>query len=97
MKALEVFTYSIHYLHTRALEVIREKTGDENFSCSDIQWVLTVPAIWKAEAKQFMREAAYQVPRKSQFLNFSKFLFFCVGWVSQSVLVYLAGYQRPVA
>ena len=61
MKALQVFTYSIYYLHTRALEVIRERTGDESFSCSDVQWVLTVPAIWKPEAKQFMREAAYQV------------------------------------
>ncbi|KAL9960018.1 hypothetical protein ACROYT_G033408 [Oculina patagonica] len=60
MKALQVFTYSIHYLHTRALETIRERTGDENFSCSDVQWVLTVPGIWKPEAKQFMREAAYQ-------------------------------------
>lgn len=61
MKALEVFTYSIHYLYTRALEVIKERTGDENFSHSDVQWVLTVPAIWKPAAKQFMREAAYQV------------------------------------
>lgn len=28
---------------------------------SDIQWVITVPAIWKASAKQLMRKAAYQV------------------------------------
>ena len=27
----------------------------------DIRWVVTVPAIWRQEAKQFMREAAYQV------------------------------------
>jgi hypothetical protein len=25
---------------------------------TDIHWVLTVPAIWKDNAKQFMREAA---------------------------------------
>jgi len=61
VKALEIFTYSIRYLHTRALEVIRERTGDEHFNSRDIQWVLTVPAIWKPAAKQFMREAAYQV------------------------------------
>ena len=61
MKALEVFTYSIHYLHARALEVIRERTGDQNFAPGDVQWVITVPAIWKPAAKQFMREAAYQV------------------------------------
>jgi hypothetical protein len=28
---------------------------------NDIHWVLTVPAIWKDNAKQFMREAAQQV------------------------------------
>jgi hypothetical protein len=28
---------------------------------TDIHWVLTVPAIWKDNAKQFMREAAQQV------------------------------------
>ena len=27
----------------------------------DIRWVVTVPAIWRQEAKQFMREATYQV------------------------------------
>lgn len=27
----------------------------------DILWVLTVPAIWSDQAKQFMREAAIQV------------------------------------
>lgn len=26
-----------------------------------IRWVITVPAIWKQPAKQFMREAAYKV------------------------------------
>ena len=61
VRALEVFTHSIYYLHTRALEVIKERTGDEDFGHSDVQWVLTVPAIWKPAAKQFMREAAYQV------------------------------------
>lgn len=61
MKALEVFSHSINYLHKRALEVIRERTGDEHFTSRDIQWVLTVPAIWKPAAKQFMREAAYKV------------------------------------
>lgn len=28
-----------------------------------IRWVITVPAIWKQPAKQFMREAAYKVRR----------------------------------
>ena len=66
VKALEIFTYSIRYLHTRALEVIQERTGDDYFSSGDIQWVLTVPAIWKPAAKQFMREAAYQAKHSSK-------------------------------
>lgn len=60
IRALDVFKYSIKYLYTRALEVIKERTGDEDFGGNDVQWVLTVPAIWKPAAKQFMREAAYQ-------------------------------------
>ena len=64
VKALEIFTHAIHYLHARALEVIQERTGDEHFNSADIQWVLTVPAIWKPAAKQFMREAAYQVVKQ---------------------------------
>lgn len=27
----------------------------------DVRWVLTVPAVWRQPAKQFMREAAYLV------------------------------------
>ena len=61
MRALDVFKYFIQYLYTRALEVIEEKTGDEDFGGNDVQLILTVPAIWKPAAKQFMREAAYQV------------------------------------
>ena len=59
--ALTIFTYSIYYMHKKAVEVIRERSGDENFGSGDVQWVLTVPAIWKPAAKQFMREAAYKV------------------------------------
>lgn len=61
VKALEVFSHSIKFLKDEALKVICERTGDTYFSVSDIQWVLTVPAIWTPVAKQFMREAAYEV------------------------------------
>ena len=59
--ALVVFSQSIRYLKDKAIEIIREVTGDEGYNAMDIQWVLTVPAIWKPAAKQFMREAAYVV------------------------------------
>lgn len=32
-----------------------------------IRWVITVPAIWDENAKQFMREAAYKVHKFKSF------------------------------
>ena len=60
MKALTVFSESIRYIKQAAINSINKAqavTIDE----SSIQWVLTVPAIWGESAKQFMRQAAYQV------------------------------------
>lgn len=51
----------MRYLKDRAIEIIRERTGDEKYNEKDIRWVITVPAIWRPAAKQFMREAAYKV------------------------------------
>ena len=61
MKAKNVFAHSIGFLKDEAIKVIRQRTGDDNYNTDDIQWVLTVPAIWTPKAKQFMREAAYEV------------------------------------
>jgi len=58
--ALLVFSLSIKFMKDEAIKTIRTRIGDESFSAKDIQWVLTVPAIWSPAAKQFMREAAYQ-------------------------------------
>ena len=64
-----MFSHSIKFLKDEALKVICERTGDEYFNVKDIQWVLTVPAIWTPVAKQFMREAAYEVRLYSDFLS----------------------------
>ena len=61
MKAMTVFASSIKFLKDEALKVICRTTGDDYYNAGDIQWVLTVPAIWTPVAKQFMREAAYEV------------------------------------
>ena len=61
--AITVFSLSMKYLKDEAVETIRDATGDKYYSAEDFQWVLTVPAIWTAAAKQFMREAAYQVTK----------------------------------
>ena len=61
MEAKKVFAHSIKFLGEEAVNLIRQETGDDDFKVEDIQWVLTVPAIWTPRAKQFMREAAYEV------------------------------------
>ncbi|NXU63419.1 HS12A protein, partial [Horornis vulcanius] len=33
--------------------------GGSDFENTEVRWVITVPAIWKQPAKQFMRQAAY--------------------------------------
>ena len=60
VEAKTVFAYSIKFLGDEAVNLIRQQI-EEDFTVEDIQWVLTVPAIWSPRAKQFMREAAYEV------------------------------------
>ena len=61
VKAKSVFAHSMKFLKEEALKVICQRTGDDYYDVADNQWVLTVPAIWTPKAKQFMREAAYEV------------------------------------
>lgn len=56
-----MFALSIEFLKDEAIKILVLETGDDQFKADDIQWVLTVPAIWTPAAKQFMREAANQV------------------------------------
>ena len=59
MRALDVFTASIHYLKEHMFAQLQKRiTGIEQ---TDIRWVLTVPATWDDAAKQFMTKAAEQV------------------------------------
>ena len=56
-----MFAHSVKFLMDEAVNFIRLETRDDVFKADDIKWVLTVPAIWTPRAKQFMREAAYEV------------------------------------
>ena len=57
MNAMKVFSTSIKYFKDHFME----KNAIFKLVETDVHWVLTVPAIWKDNAKQFMREAAEQV------------------------------------
>lgn len=60
MRALDIFSKALGFLKDKALERIHQQSGVE-YKAREVRWVVTVPAIWKQSAKQFMREAAYEV------------------------------------
>lgn len=58
LTALQVFKLSIKFLVDHLLETLdKQGTGVKH---NEVQWVLTVPAIWRDTAKQFMRSSAEQ-------------------------------------
>ena len=60
LEAKTVFSLAIEFLKDDLLGQCLKQLADI-LSEEDIQWVLTVPAIWNDGAKQFMREAAEHV------------------------------------
>ena len=59
MKAVKVIACAMKYLKDRLMD--RFAGAKLNARNSDIRWVVTVPAIWKASARQLMRIAAKKV------------------------------------
>ncbi|CAG2190347.1 unnamed protein product [Mytilus edulis] len=59
MPAMRVFTENIKFLRIQLEEQIRSKT--DGIKPQEIVWVLTVPAVWSDQAKQFLREAANNI------------------------------------
>uniref|UniRef100_A0A673ID40 Heat shock 70 kDa protein 12A n=1 Tax=Sinocyclocheilus rhinocerous TaxID=307959 RepID=A0A673ID40_9TELE len=58
VKALDIFAYALAFFKEQALKLSDQAGSD--FDNADVRWVITVPAIWKMPAKQFMREASYK-------------------------------------
>ena len=59
LSAMTVFSMTLKYFRNHALRELSDATGSKILP-QDIRWVVTVPAIWRQKAKQFMREAAYE-------------------------------------
>lgn len=57
--ALTVFAHSLRYFKEHALEELSDQSATRIYN-EDVRWVVTVPAIWRPSAKQFMRQAAYE-------------------------------------
>ncbi|KAL7975909.1 hypothetical protein Chor_011824 [Crotalus horridus] len=58
--ALEVFAHALRFFRQQAVQELKDQCPALPVADA-IRWVITVPAIWKQPAKQFMREAAYLV------------------------------------
>ncbi|KAH8019252.1 hypothetical protein HPB51_018479 [Rhipicephalus microplus] len=59
MAALTVFAHALRYFRDQALKELSEQSATTILP-DDVRWVVTVPAIWRQPAKQFMRAAAYK-------------------------------------
>jgi hypothetical protein len=57
--ALNIFSYSLKWIKETVLNELNDQLI-EKIQNDNIKWILTVPAIWKAKSKYFMREAAYE-------------------------------------
>lgn len=66
LPAFDVFKLSIKALVNHLLETLdKQGTGVKH---DEVQWVLTVPAIWTDTAKQFMRSSAEEVTQNNDLL-----------------------------
>lgn len=59
MEAIKVFELSIKFLVGDLMKNLKNSYTD--IKQSDVEFVITVPAIWDDRSKQFMREAAREV------------------------------------
>lgn len=55
-----MFALALKYFRDHALQELSDQCGMKIVN-DDVRWVISVPAIWRASAKQFMRQAAYEV------------------------------------
>lgn len=62
VRATVVFSHSLRFFRDTCLKELTDMAiADHPITAADIQWVITVPAIWRQSAKQFMRYAANEV------------------------------------
>ena len=60
-----MFSFALRFFKDHALQELSDQSGTKIIN-EDVRWVISVPAIWKASAKQFMRQAAYEAGLISQ-------------------------------
>ncbi|XP_052002685.1 heat shock 70 kDa protein 12B-like [Xyrauchen texanus] len=58
IRAIEVFAHALRFFREHALKEVKDQSSSV-LESNEVRWVITVPAVWRQPAKQFMREAAY--------------------------------------
>ena len=61
LPAVDIFSHAIRYLKNHLYDQLKNKGNYMYMQSENIEWVLTVPAIWDDPTKQFMRKAAEKV------------------------------------
>uniref|UniRef100_A0A8C1BY97 Heat shock protein 12B n=1 Tax=Cyprinus carpio carpio TaxID=630221 RepID=A0A8C1BY97_CYPCA len=56
--AIEVFAHALRFFREHVLKEVKDQSSSV-LEGNEVRWVITVPAVWRQPAKQFMREAAY--------------------------------------
>ena len=56
---VDVVAQMLKYLKDELIKKLNR--AGHQYKTTDFDWVITVPAIWKARGKQMMREAGYKV------------------------------------
>lgn len=69
--ALEIFAHSIRFLKTELIQALHRENVQPIFVETDIQWVITIPAIWDPKSKDFMRVAAEEAGIERDRLEFA--------------------------
>ena len=60
---IDVIAHILKHLKDELIRALNnsEVRPNDPLKATDFDWVITVPAIWKARGKQMMREAGYKV------------------------------------
>lgn len=61
LDALEVFSKSLNYMREMVMDMLKKDDTHVANNEDNIEWIITVPAIWEEVAKQFVRKAAKKV------------------------------------
>jgi len=73
---VDVIAQILKYLKIELIDNHLKRSGHP-LEATDFDWVITVPAIWRARGKQMMREAGYKVKEQAFHAYLVHPLYYC--------------------